>query len=98
MRVCIVCGAMQSITDLDKRLNTHLEGKIHVGYKKIRALLQELKQEMEEVRVKNVHLKNITPELRNRENKTSRAMTDKADGGWRGYFSSSIMGTGVNMS
>ena len=32
MRVCPVCGAMQSITDTGVRLSIHLEGKIHVGY------------------------------------------------------------------
>ena len=66
----MVCGAMQSITDLDKRLNTHLEGKIHVGYKKIRALLQDLKQEMEEVRVKNLHTKNLPTEMKHKPRNT----------------------------
>mmetsp|Transcript_19728 Transcript_19728/g.17438 ORF Transcript_19728/g.17438 Transcript_19728/m.17438 type:complete len:164 (+) Transcript_19728:149-640(+) len=36
MTVCEVCGAMQSATDTDKRLTTHLEGKQHIGYSKVR--------------------------------------------------------------
>ena len=31
MRVCEICGAMQSLTDTEKRLTTHLEGKLHAG-------------------------------------------------------------------
>jgi len=31
MRVCEICGAMQSMSDTEKRLTTHLEGKLHTG-------------------------------------------------------------------
>lgn len=50
MTVCEICGAMQSATDTDKRLNTHLEGKLHMGYDKIRTTLKELKIKHEEYR------------------------------------------------
>lgn len=43
MKVCEVCGALQSASDTDKRLTMHLEGKLHTGYLKIRKKLQELK-------------------------------------------------------
>lgn len=29
MKVCEICGALQSTTDTDKRLTMHLEGKLH---------------------------------------------------------------------
>jgi hypothetical protein len=43
---------MQSATDTDKRLTTHLEGKLHQGFAKIRNLLKELKDKQEEYRAK----------------------------------------------
>ena len=43
MKVCEVCGALQSASDTDKRLTMHLEGKLHTGYLKIRKKLGELK-------------------------------------------------------
>jgi len=42
MKVCEVCGALQSAGDTDKRLTMHLEGKLHTGYLKIRKKLAEL--------------------------------------------------------
>ena len=42
MKVCEVCGALQSSGDTDKRLTMHLEGKLHTGYLKIRKKLAEL--------------------------------------------------------
>lgn len=50
MKVCEVCGALQAATDTDKRLQMHLEGKLHTGYLKIRKVLAELKQKREEYR------------------------------------------------
>lgn len=44
MKVCEVCGALQSALDTGKRLTMHLEGKLHTGYLKIRNKLDELKQ------------------------------------------------------
>lgn len=48
MKVCEVCGALQSTTDTDKRLVMHLEGKLHTGYLKIRKILSDLKHKREE--------------------------------------------------
>ena len=50
MKVCEICGALQSTTDTDKRMVMHLEGKLHTGYMKIRKVLTELKQKREEYR------------------------------------------------
>ena len=52
MRICEICGGMQSFTDADNRLKTHLEGKLHTGYAQIRKVLAELKQNKEEYRRK----------------------------------------------
>ena len=43
---------MQSLTDTDKRLTTHLEGKLHTGYALIRKTLAEIKQRREEYKLK----------------------------------------------
>jgi RNA-binding protein Luc7-like 2 len=44
MKVCDVCGAMQSLQDNEKRLQTHVEGKLHTGYLKIREHLDILRR------------------------------------------------------
>ena len=44
MKVCEICGAMQSLQDNEKRLQTHLEGKLHTGYAKIREHLDILRR------------------------------------------------------
>ena len=50
MKVCTVCGALQSAGDTDKRLTMHLEGKLHTGYLKIRRKLKELVEKRAEDR------------------------------------------------
>ncbi len=50
MKICEICGALQSITDTDKRMVMHLEGKLHTGYMKVRKVLKELKNSREEDR------------------------------------------------
>ncbi len=44
MKVCEVCGAMQSLQDNEKRLLVHIEGKLHTGYAKIREYLEMLRR------------------------------------------------------
>lgn len=41
MRVCEVCGAFLVIGDTEKRVLSHLEGKQHTGYLKIREYVNE---------------------------------------------------------
>lgn len=50
MQVCEVCGAMQASTDTEKRLASHLEGKQHLGYFRIRQTAAELRKKKEEER------------------------------------------------
>jgi len=35
-KICEICGAIQTINDTEKRIQTHLEGKIHQGFLKLR--------------------------------------------------------------
>lgn len=42
MKVCDICGAMQATNDTEKRNQTHLEGKVHTGFLKLREELQKL--------------------------------------------------------
>mmetsp|Transcript_7531 Transcript_7531/g.7751 ORF Transcript_7531/g.7751 Transcript_7531/m.7751 type:complete len:442 (+) Transcript_7531:15-1340(+) len=44
MKICEICGALQSAQDGEKRLQTHYEGRLHKGYAKIREVLGELKK------------------------------------------------------
>ena len=100
MQVCQICGAMQSITDTDKRLNTHLEGKIHIGFLKVRKLLKDLKQEKDEYKHAGRRMRTPSPDMNRARESETRDRRDKkkrVDGGWRGYFSSKVKGTGINM-
>lgn len=49
MEVCEVCGAFLIVGDAQSRVDDHLMGKQHMGYAKIKAMIEELK---EKIRVK----------------------------------------------
>lgn len=57
MKICEVCGALQSAQDLEKRITTHYEGRTHKGYAKIREMLTDLKKKRLIRRMKNDELK-----------------------------------------
>eukprot|EP00915_Cephaloidophora_sp_WS-2016_P001127 GHVH01001550.1.p1 GENE.GHVH01001550.1~~GHVH01001550.1.p1 ORF type:complete len:354 (+),score=48.52 GHVH01001550.1:65-1063(+) len=42
LRVCHICGAMQSAADSASRFESHVVGKQHIGFEKIRAFMEEL--------------------------------------------------------
>lgn len=100
MAVCEICGAMQAATDTDKRLTTHLEGKLHMGFAKIRNCMAELKDKQEEHKRRRVA-----------EGKRERTPSPAARRKRRDYdeqsdfdptkliraFSSKKFGTGANM-
>jgi len=44
MKVCEVCGAFLVIGDTEKRVQSHLEGKQHLGFEKIRSALEEYRK------------------------------------------------------
>ncbi|KAI9183435.1 splicing factor [Blastocladiella emersonii ATCC 22665] len=43
MRVCEICGAFLAATDEDRRIADHFVGKMHVGYDKVRTVLNALR-------------------------------------------------------
>ena len=49
MKLCDVCGAMQSINDMEKRNLSHLDGKLHVGFAKMRKEIENMKKRYESV-------------------------------------------------
>jgi len=91
MKVCEVCGALQSASDTDKRLTMHLEGKLHTGYLKIRNKLAELKSR----RNRRDRSRSPRPIRRDRNQKPDVAETNIYD--QRLIFSSRKYGSGQNM-
>lgn len=51
MKICEVCGAKQSINDMEKRNLSHLEGKLHTGFQIIRTDYEKLKKRLEMVQI-----------------------------------------------
>ena len=100
MTVCEVCGAMQSATDTDKRLTTHLEGKQHMGYAKVRNCLAELKDKQQEYYEKKEREgrrdRTPSPDGRRRARDYERRVEFDPTKLIRNY-SSKRLGTGVNM-
>lgn len=47
MKVCEVCGAMQNLHNVEKRSTSHVEGKQHKAYEKIREWLVRLRARIE---------------------------------------------------
>lgn len=56
MKICEVCGAKQSVNDLEKRNLSHLDGKLHVGFQTIRTEYDSLKKRAEMVEL-NIEVK-----------------------------------------
>jgi len=50
MKICEICGAMQAISEADRRSQTHLEGKLHTGFALLRKELEILKRKKDELR------------------------------------------------
>lgn len=46
-KVCDICGAVQAMNDTARRDETHLNGKIHLGFKKLREELKNLQKRRE---------------------------------------------------
>jgi len=57
MKVCEICGALQSAIDNEKRIQTHKEGKIHTAYLKIRQCLDLLRKKRIERQIKEAEKK-----------------------------------------
>jgi hypothetical protein len=70
MKVCEICGALQSAQDNEKRIQTHKEGKIHSAYLKIRQYLDLLRKKRMERKIKEAELKEkdkLIKELKEKE-------------------------------
>ena len=63
MKVCEICGALQSAQDNEKRIQTHKDGKIHSGYLKIRQYLDLLRKKKIERKIKADEMKQREIEL-----------------------------------
>ena len=104
MKVCEVCGALQSAGDTDKRLTMHLEGKLHTGYLKIRKKLAELKQKRVNDRRRRSRSRSRSPgrgysSRREREARRSEQEVHEEERFYdkRLIFSSKKEGSGVNV-
>ena len=98
MKVCEVCGALQSVADTDSRLQMHLEGKMHQGYLKIREKLQELKDKRNDDRRRGYDRPTFRKRSRSRDRdkrELEAALAEEARDHF--YYSSSRWGKGVNM-
>ena len=93
MKVCEVCGAMQATNDTEKRNQTHLEGKVHTGFLKLRAELAKLERRKEvsklhmttqrAIRKEEVKAKVADKSHKNDTRKRSSSREDRRDNGDR---------------
>lgn len=109
MKVCEVCGALQSASDTEKRLTMHLEGKLHTGYLKIRNKLNELKSRRDVRRVNKGDRRSRRSRSRSRSpGRSRRDARDARDEARRMQqleecyankiiYSSKVCGSGTNM-
>ena len=51
MKLCEICGAKQTINDLEKRNQSHFEGKLHTGFALIRIEYEKLQKRLEMVKI-----------------------------------------------
>ena len=81
MKVCDVCGALQSLQDNEKRLQTHIEGKLHTGYSRIREYLDVIRRKKHDRKMRIEEEKErerIQKEFREKERQREReAKKDK---------------------
>lgn len=73
MKICDICGAKQSINDLEKRNLSHLEGKLHQGFQMIRTEYDKLKKLGEMVEL-NIEVKK--EEIRRMGKSAEKEITD----------------------
>lgn len=93
MKVCEVCGAMQATNDTEKRNQTHLEGKVHTGFLKLRAELAKLERRKEVLKLHLTTQRAIKKEevktkiadrvQKNETRKRSNSREDRRDNGDR---------------
>jgi len=101
MKVCDICGGLQTASDTDKRMVMHVEGKLHTGYAKIRKVLQELRQKRDDYRrvgdrqgIRRSRSRSLSPSSKARGSKPGPQVQEKFDEGFN--YSSKRLGTGAN--
>jgi hypothetical protein len=105
MKVCEICGGLQTASDTDKRMVMHVEGKLHTGYAKIRKVLSELKAKREEYRRESdkrggrSRSRSLSPARLSRNRPGTNASSngapqEKSDDMF--YYSSKNLGSGIN--
>ena len=105
MKVCDICGGLQTASDTDKRMVMHVEGKLHTGYAKIRKVLAELKQKRDDYRRQSdrqggrrSRSRSLSPSSKARGSKSGATngsqQLEKVDDGFN--YSSKRLGTGAN--
>ena len=57
LKLCEICGALQSLQDNEKKLQIHNQGKVHTAYLKIRQYLDYLKKKKLERKIKEEEMK-----------------------------------------
>lgn len=72
MRVCEICGAFLVVGDTEKRTASHMEGKQHLGYAKIRQTLEEYYKKRGEEKTKRSHEKEERDRDRDRDRERVR--------------------------
>jgi LUC7 N_terminus len=107
MKVCEVCGGLQTASDTDKRMVMHVEGKLHTGFAKIRKVLAELKQKRDEYRRESdrrggnrSRSRSMSPNGRNNARKGGSSNQNQSNGQEKVeeffYYSSKRLGSGLN--
>lgn len=84
MKICEICGALQSSVDNEKRLQTHVEGKLHSGYLKIREYLALLRRRKLERKHKTEEEKErMKKKIRESEERRERKRREKKEEKYR---------------
>ena len=77
MEVCEVCGAFLIVGDAQQRIDDHLMGKLHVGYARLRASVDQLLEERRRVRdIKEKEKDKEIEERRKRREEMGEAMEE----------------------
>lgn len=79
MKVCEICGGLQALSDIEKRSQTHLEGRLHTGFATLRRELDMLKKKREELRNSDLISKKEKEKDRDRERERDRERDRETD-------------------
>ena len=78
MEVCETCGAFLIVGDAQQRIDDHLMGKLHVGYARMRATVEQVQEERRRVREQREAEKDKEIEERRKRREEAGAAGDEA--------------------